>query len=91
MATKANAKQSSGQSPNNRSSGSGFYIPPPPNVVNQNDEGSYLKLLIVLIVVMLLLPLFLYLMASMYFDILVIKQEVKSQQTAIRKLLKKDE
>ena len=91
MATKANAKQSSGQSPNNRSGGSGFSIPPPPNVVNQHDEEGYVRLLIVLVCLMLVLPLFLYLMASMYFDMLMLKQEIKQQQAIIRKLLIKEE
>jgi hypothetical protein len=40
---------------------------------------------------MLVLPLFLYLMASMYFDMLMLKQEIKQQQAIIRKLLIKEE
>jgi hypothetical protein len=40
---------------------------------------------------MLVLPLFLYLMASMYFDMLLLKQEIKQQQAIIRRLLNKDE
>jgi hypothetical protein len=40
---------------------------------------------------MLVLPLFLYLMASMYFDMLLLKQEIKQQQAIIRKLLIKEE
>lgn len=60
-------------------------------MVNQHDEEGNLKLLIVLIVVMLILPLFLYLMASMYFNMLVLEKEVKAQQAIIRRLLKKEE
>jgi hypothetical protein len=40
---------------------------------------------------MLVLPLFLYLMASMYFDMLLLKQEIKQQQAIVRRLLIKDE
>jgi hypothetical protein len=40
---------------------------------------------------MLILPLFLFLMASMYFDILMLKQEVKAEQAIVRRLLKKEE
>jgi hypothetical protein len=40
---------------------------------------------------MLVLPFFLYLMASMYFDMLLLKQEINQQQAIIRKLLNKDE
>jgi hypothetical protein len=43
--------------------------------------------LISLIAVMLILPLFLYLMASMYFDMLVVLQENKQQQAIIRRLI----
>jgi hypothetical protein len=59
-------------------------------VVNKPDEEGY-KLLIVLICLMLVLPLFLYLMASMYFDMLLLKQEIKQQQAIVRRLLIKDE
>jgi preprotein translocase subunit YajC len=38
---------------------------------------------------MLILPLFLYLMASMYFDMLVVRQENKQQQKAVQKLIDK--
>jgi preprotein translocase subunit YajC len=38
---------------------------------------------------MLILPLFLYLMASMYFDMLVVQQENKRQQKAVQKLIDK--
>jgi hypothetical protein len=38
-------------------------------------------------VVVLILPLFLYLMASMYFDMLVVQQENKQQQAIIRRLI----
>jgi hypothetical protein len=60
-------------------------------VVNQHDEEGYGRLLIVLVCLMLVLPLFLYLMASMYFDMLMLKQEIKQQQAIIRKLLIKEE
>ena len=90
MATKANAKQPSGQSSGNRGGGSGFYVPPAFDVVDKPDEEGY-KLLIVLICLMLVLPLFLYLMASMYFDMLLLKQEIKQQQAIVRRLLIKDE
>jgi hypothetical protein len=43
--------------------------------------------LISLIAVVLILPLFLYLMASMYFDMLVVQQENKQQQAIIRRLI----
>jgi hypothetical protein len=39
---------------------------------------------------MLVLPLFLYLLASMYFDMLLLKEEIKQQQAIIRRLLIKD-
>jgi hypothetical protein len=42
---------------------------------------------ITLIAMMLILPLFLYLMASMYFDMLLIQQENKQQQAIIRRLI----
>jgi hypothetical protein len=38
---------------------------------------------------MLILPLFLYLMASMYFDMLVLQQENKQQQKVVQKLIDK--
>jgi hypothetical protein len=91
MATKANAKQPSGQSSGNRGGGSGFYVPPAFDVVDKPDEEGYAKLLIVLVCLMLVLPLFLYLMVSMYFDMLLLKQEIKQQQAIVRRLLIKDE
>jgi len=36
---------------------------------------------------MLILPLFLYLMVSIYFDMLVLQQEHKQQQAIIRRLI----
>jgi hypothetical protein len=45
----------------------------------------------VLVCLMMILPLFLYLMASMYFDMLLLKQEIKQQQAIVRRLLIKDE
>jgi len=47
--------------------------------------------LIVLVCLMMIFPLFLYLMASMYFDMLLLKQEIKQQQAIVRRLLIKDE
>jgi hypothetical protein len=38
---------------------------------------------------MLILPLFLYLMAAMYFDMLVVQQENKRQHQIIQKLIDK--
>jgi hypothetical protein len=41
-------------------------------MVNQTNDNGQIVFLISLIAVMLILPLFLYLMASMYFDMLVV-------------------
>ena len=60
-------------------------------MVDKPDEEGYTKLLIVLVCLMMILPLFLYLMASMYFDMLLLKQEIKQQQAIVRRLLIKDE
>ena len=87
MATKANAKQSARQGANNRSSSDAYYIPPPPPMVNQTNDNGQIVFLISLIAVMLILPLFLYLMASMYFDMLVLQQENKQHQAIIRRLI----
>jgi magnesium-transporting ATPase (P-type) len=54
--------------------------------IKANDNGQ-IVFLISLIVVVLILPLFLYLMASMYFDMLVLQQENKQQQAIIRRLI----
>jgi hypothetical protein len=56
-------------------------------MVNQTDDNGQIVFLISLIAVMLILPLFLYLMASMYFDMLVLQQENKQQQAIIRRLI----
>jgi hypothetical protein len=56
-------------------------------MVNQTDDNGQIVFLISLIAVMLILPLFLYLMASMYFDMLVVQQENKQQQAIIRRLI----
>jgi len=87
MATKANAKQSSGQSSTNRSSSPSYYIPPPNAVVDKTDEHGQIVFVISLIALMLILPLFLYLMVSIYFDMLVLQQEHKQQQAIIRRLI----
>jgi len=47
--------------------------------------------LIVLVCLMMIIPLFLYLMASMYFDMLLLREEIKQQQAIVRRLLIKDE
>ena len=55
-------------------------------MVDKNDNGQ-IVFVIALIAMMLILPLFLYLMASMYFDMLQIQQENKKQQAIIRRLI----
>jgi hypothetical protein len=56
-------------------------------VVDKTNDNGQIVFLISLIAVMLILPLFLYLMASMYFDMLVVLQENKQQQAIIRRLI----
>jgi hypothetical protein len=56
-------------------------------MVNKTDDHGQIVFLLSLIAVMLILPLFLYLMASMYFDMLVLQQENKQQQAIIRRLI----
>ena len=56
-------------------------------MVNKADDNGQIVFLISLIAVMLILPLFLYLMASMYFDMLVVQQENKRQAAIIRRLI----
>ena len=56
-------------------------------MVNKADDNGQLVFVIALIAMMLILPLFLYLMASMYFDMLQIQQENKKQQAIIRRLI----
>ena len=87
MATQKNNKQSTRQGANNRSSPDSFYIPPPNALVNKTDEHGQVVFLISLILGMLILPVFLYIMASMYFDMLQIQQENKRQQAIIRRLI----
>ena len=77
MATQKNNKQSARQGANNRGGSNDYYIPPPPPMVNQTNDNGQIVFLISLIAVVLILPLFLYLMASMYFDMLVVLQENK--------------
>jgi hypothetical protein len=72
MATQKKAQQSARQGANNRGSSDAYYIPPPPPMVNQTNDNGQIVFLISLIAVMLILPLFLYLMASIYFDMLVV-------------------
>ena len=56
-------------------------------MVNKTDDNGQIVFLISLIAVMLILPLFLYLMASMYFDMLVVQEENKRQAAIIRRLI----
>jgi hypothetical protein len=56
-------------------------------MVNQTNDNGQIVFLISLIAVILILPLFLYLMALMYFDMLVVQQENKQQQAIIRRLI----
>jgi flagellar biosynthesis/type III secretory pathway M-ring protein FliF/YscJ len=56
-------------------------------MVDKANDNEQIVFLICLIAVMLILPLFLYLMASMYFDMLVVQQENKQQQAIIRRLI----
>jgi len=56
-------------------------------MVNQTNDNGQIVFLISLIAVMLILPLFLYLMASMYFDMLLVQEENKRQAAIIRRLI----
>ena len=56
-------------------------------MVDKTDDNGQLVFVIALIAMMLILPLFLYLMAAMYFDMLQIQQENKKQQAIIRRLI----
>jgi hypothetical protein len=56
-------------------------------MVNKADDNGQIVFLISLIAVMLILPLFLYLMASMYFDMLLVQEENKRQAAIIRRLI----
>jgi hypothetical protein len=56
-------------------------------MVDKANDNGQIVFLICLIAVMLILPLFLYLMASMYFDMLIVQQENKQQQAIIRRLI----
>jgi len=87
MATQRNNKQPARQGANNRGSSDSYYIPPPTVVVDKTNDNGQIVFLISLIAVMLILPLFLYIMASMYFDMLQIQQENKKQQAIIRRLI----
>ena len=87
MATQKKSQQLTRQGANNSGGSNGFYIPASPPVVDKTNEHGQIVFLISLIAVMLILPLFLYLMASMYFDMLVVQQENKQQQAIIRRLI----
>jgi len=56
-------------------------------MVDKTHDNGQVVFLIALIAVMLILPLFLYVMASMYFDMLLVQQENKQQQAIIRRLI----
>jgi hypothetical protein len=56
-------------------------------MVNQTHDNGQVVFLVALIAVMLILPLFLYVMASMYFDMLLVQQENKQQAAIIRRLI----
>jgi flagellar biosynthesis/type III secretory pathway M-ring protein FliF/YscJ len=58
-------------------------------MVNQTNDNAQIVFVIALIAIMLILPLFLYLMAAMYFDMLVVQQENKQQQKVVQKLIDK--
>jgi len=51
------------------------------------NEHSQIVFVLTLIAMMLILPLFLYVMASMYFDMLLLQQENKQQAAIIRRLI----
>jgi len=87
MATQKKSQPVTRQGANNRGSPDGFYIPAPSLMVDKADDNGQIVFVIALIAVMLILPLFLYLMASMYFDMLQIQQENKRQQAIIRRLI----
>jgi hypothetical protein len=56
-------------------------------MVDKANDNGQIVFLISLIAVMLILPLFLYLMASMYFDMLLVQEENKRQAAIIRRLI----
>jgi hypothetical protein len=56
-------------------------------MVNKADDNGQIVFVLTLIALMLILPLFLYVMASMYFDMLLLQQENKQQQAIIRRLI----
>jgi hypothetical protein len=87
MATAKKPQQLARQSPNNRGSADSYYLPPPPVVVDKTNDHGQIIFLLSLIAVMLILPLFLYIMASMYFDMLVIQKDNIQQQAIIRRLI----
>jgi hypothetical protein len=87
MATQKKSQQLGRQGANNRSSSDSYYIPPADALVDKTNEHGQVIFLICLIVIMLILPLFLYLMAAMYFDMLTVQQENKRQEAIIRRLI----
>jgi hypothetical protein len=56
-------------------------------MVDKTHDSGQVVFLVALIAVMLILPLFLYVMASMYFDMLLVQQENKQQAAIIRRLI----
>ena len=87
MATAKKTQQLARQGSNNRGSADSYYLPPPPIVVDKTNDHGQIIFVLALIAMMLVLPLFLYIMASMYFDMLVIQQDNIKQQAIIRRLI----
>jgi hypothetical protein len=91
MATKANAKQSSGQSSINRSGNDSYYIPPPPVPRPATNEDSQVGFLIAFLSMVIVFALLLPILGFMYLDILEAKKETKRQQEQVQRLINKAE
>jgi len=91
MATKANAKQSSRQSANNRGSDDSYYIPPPIVPSNPTNEDHQVGFLIAFLSMVVVFGLLLPILGMMYLDILEAKQETKRQQQVLQRLINKAE
>jgi len=91
VATKANAKQSSRQSSNNRSGNDSYYIPPPPVPSPAPNEDSQVGFLIAFLSMVVVFGLLLPIIGLMYLDILEAKQETKRQQAVMQRLINKAE
>ena len=87
MATKANAKQSSRQSSNNRSGNDSYYIPPPPIPSPAPNEDSSVGFLIAFLSMVIVFALLLPILGFMYLDILEAKKETKRQQEQVQRLI----